>query len=242
MGKYTKTREITSFCGQIMGNELENKSPTALTKVVAILLGVPWVEVLTEAWKLASKLLRGMIGEGMYEVLEYEFTLELQDKEGKRAFFRKRKKVRYLQNNIIAFQDYGWGDGEHFQDYRAHPGIPVDRYKAGYRTYILLSLREVKNRGDIDEFNIQWNIKNGFLKPDGFWETDITSRTKFVKANIVFPKERPPHNLRLVENNIQRTTALGQDAIRQLPGGKWQITWETDKPRLYEHYILRWDW
>lgn len=225
-----------------MGNEQEDKTITGLTKLVAVLLGIPWVEVFVGAWKFASKILRGMADEGMYEVLEYESTLELQDIKGERAIFRKRKKVRYLQNNIIAYQDYGWGDGEQFQGYRAHPGIPVDRYKIGYKTYILLSLREVKNRGDIDEFHIQWKINNGFLKPDGFWETDIGSRTKSVKMNLIFPKGRPPGNIRLVETNIQRTTVLGQDSIRQLPDGKWQVAWETDRPRLYEHYVLRWDW
>jgi len=219
-----------------------DKAVSTMVKLVATLLGLPWIEVITEAWKLGRKILRGLADEGMYEVLEYESTLELQDREGKKAVFRKRKKVRYLQNNIIAYQDYGWGDGEHFQDYHAKPGIPVDRYKAGYKTYILLSLREVKNRGDEDEFHIQWKIKNGFLKPDGFWETDISSRTRYMKVQIIFPKERPPHNIRLVENNIQRTKTLENDSINQLPDGRWQLTWEIHKPRLYEHYILRWDW
>ena len=225
-----------------MGNEPEKTNSNTLTKIIAISLGVPWVEVLAEAWKLGCKILRGLTDEGMYEVLEYESTLELLDKEGKRAVFRKKKKIRYLQNNIIAYQDYGWGDGDHFQDYRAKPGVPVDRYKIGYKTYTLLSLREVKNRGDIDEFHIQWRIKNGFLKPDGFWETDISNRTKSVKVNIVFPRERPPLNLRLVETNTQQKITLGNDSVKQLPDGKWQVTWETARPRLYEHYILRWDW
>ncbi len=225
-----------------MQNETLDRTPHALARFVVALLGVPWVEILIEAWKLGRKILRGLADEGMYEVLEYESILELQDKEGKKAIFRKRKKVRYLQNNIIAYQDYGWGDGEYFQDYRARPGVKVDQYKAGYKTYILLSLREVKNRGDVDEFHIQWKIKNGFLKSDGFWETDVSSRTQHMKVSVIFPKDRPPQSVRLVENNIQRTRILGADAVKQLVDGRYQVTWETNKPRLYEHYILRWDW
>jgi hypothetical protein len=64
----------------------------------------------------------------MYEVVEYESTLELQDRGGQRATFRKREKVRYLQNHIIAYQDQAWGDGEILLDYRCSPGKPVDRY------------------------------------------------------------------------------------------------------------------
>jgi hypothetical protein len=168
--------------------------------------------------------------------------LELQDTKGKRAIIKKRKKVRYLQNNIIAYQDYGWGDGEQFLNYRAKPGIKVDQYKMGYKTYILLSLREVKDRGDVDEFHVQWKIRNGFLKPDGFWETDVSSRTKQMKVNMIYPKDRPPYNIRLVEHNLRRTRTLGDSSKKQLPDGRWQVTWETSKPRLYEHYILRWDW
>lgn len=209
---------------------------------IASLLGLPWVEIVTETWKFARKVLRGLATEGMYEVLEYESVLELHDAGGKRATFTKRKKVRYLQNNIIAYQDYGWGDGEQFLDYQVKPGIPVDRYKIGYRTYILLSLREVKNKGDVDEFNIQWKIKNGFLKPDGFWGVDISSRTKEIKMNVIFPKGRPPQSARLVETNTRRTMVLGNDSVKQLADGRWQITWEKHKPRLYEHYIIRWDW
>ena len=218
------------------------EQPASIASLTALLLGLPWVEMATEAWKLGCKVLRGLTNEGMYEVLEYDSTLEIHDIHGRKATFIKRKKVRYLQNDIIAYQDYGWGDGEQFLDYQAKPGVPVDRYKIGYKTYILISLRDVKNRGDENEFNIQWKIKNGFLKPDGFWETDISSRTRDMKINVIFPKGRPPRNVRLVENNIRRTTILGNDSIQRLATGQWKITWEKHKPKLYEHYIIRWDW
>jgi hypothetical protein len=222
--------------------EKKDGESNSLIRLTANLLGLPWVEILTETWKLGRKILRGLTNEGMYEVLEYESLLELHDRSGKGSTYKKRKKVRYLQNNIIAHQDYGWGDGEFLLNYKASPGIPVDQYKSGFKTYILLSLREEKNRGDVDEFHIQWDIKNGFLKPDGFWETDVSSRTRKMKVSVIFPKSRPPQSARLVEKNIRRTKVLGNDSIRKLPDGRWQVTWEKDKPRLYEHYIIRWDW
>jgi hypothetical protein len=46
---------------------------------------------------------------GTYEVLKYEAILELKDRGGKRATFKKHEKVRYLQNNAIAYQDQAWG-------------------------------------------------------------------------------------------------------------------------------------
>jgi hypothetical protein len=48
----------------------------------------------------------------MYEVFDYESTLELRGGGGKRATFRKREKVCYLQDNVIACLDQAWEDGE----------------------------------------------------------------------------------------------------------------------------------
>lgn len=185
--------------------------------------------------------MRGLASEGMYEVLDYESTLELHDRGGKKATFKKRKKVRYLQDNIIAYQDYGWGDGKILLNYRTNRGKAVDQYRSGYKTYILLSLREVKNRGDIDEFDIEWDILQGFLTEDGYWATDVSNRTKRIKVNVIFPKSRPPKNL-TEESNRQRTQMLGRDAKKRLPDGRWKVTWETNKPRLYEIYVVRWIW
>ena len=128
---------------------------TAVTRWVAILFGLPWLEIVAELWRFSRKLWRGLAHEGMYEVLEHEVTLELVDRKGKQALIRKRQKVRYLQNNIIAYQDQAWGDGQILVNYQCSPGIEADRYKAGHKTHILISLREVKERGEIDEFHIQ---------------------------------------------------------------------------------------
>ena len=49
--------------------------------------------------------MQGRSYNGMYKVLEYESVLELKDRGGKEAIFRKRKTVRYLQDNVIVFHD-----------------------------------------------------------------------------------------------------------------------------------------
>jgi hypothetical protein len=210
--------------------------------ITRLMLNIPWPEILANAWKYGRKLLRGLISEGMYEVLEYESTLELFNQSGTKAHFKKRKKVHYLQDNIIAFHDYAWGDGDILKSYQCTPGKKVDQYRAGYKTYILISLREVKSRGDIDEFNIQWDIKNGFLVPDCFWDTDISHKTKQIRINVIFPKGRHPFRITLVETNHRRTNILGDEHKKLLPDGRLRVTWEKKSPRLYEHYLMKWDW
>ncbi len=150
--------------------------------------------------------------------------------------------MRYLQDNIIAYMDQAWGDGKFLLDYRCSPGAAVDQYRFGHKTYILISLREVKQRGDTDEFYIERKIKNGFLRQQEQWETDISHPTRQVTTKVIFPRERPPLRVALVENIRQKTTLIGDEHQRQLPDGRWQVAWETDNPRLNERYVLKWEW
>jgi hypothetical protein len=225
-----------------MDMEVRNPPFTGLQDWIIGLLSKNWSGITDLAWDIGQKIFSKWMITGGYEVLEYESTLEIQDSKGTKATFSKIKKVRYLQDNIIAFLDYAWGDGNMLLNYRTNRGKPVDRYRSGYKTYILLSLREVKNRGDIDEYNIQWDIRRGFLTKDGYWGTDVSQPTKHLKINIIFHKSRPPLHLTLEENQRQRTCTLSNEAKKELPDGRWMVTWETNNPRLYELYVLRWIW
>jgi hypothetical protein len=197
-----------------------------------------WIYNLFAAWDLVQSRVR----RGLYEVLDYETVLDLKDAKGNKAVINKYEKVRYLRDNIIAFQDQAWGDGKILVNYHCTPGKPVDTYRLGYKYQVLISLHEVKNRGDIDEFHISWGIQGGFLLPTGFWATEISHSTDKIKTQIIFPKTRPPLKAEIIEKDQQRTTQLGKNSIRKLPNGKWKISWALDHPRLYEQYILKWVW
>ena len=229
------------FYGRIMSNTGKSNI-NYLSRIAAIILGLPWIEILTDAWKLARKIVRGLTNEGMYEVLDYETTLELIDKKGEKARLRKRKTVRYLQDNIIASQDFAWGDGKFLVNYQVTPGEPVDRYRLDNKTIILISLKGIKNKGDVDEFNIGWEIHKGFLKDYCWWTTEVSHRFKRAKVNVIFPESRPPLKVLLVEHNIKRTKPIENNKIKQLPNGRWKVTWESDNPRLHERYIIKWKW
>ena len=210
-----------------------------LLQLVLDLMNQPILEVLIEAWKVVRKIGRGLTDEGIYEVLEYETQLELYDNQGKTAEFRKRQKVQYRQNNIIAYQDQAWGDGEILLNYRCSPGQAVDYYRPDQKTFILIALHDVKRKGDVDEFHIQWGIHNGFVRSMEQWGTEISHKTRYLKIQIVFPVQRPPIHAWVVEHRTQRKY---EQTPQQLADGRWLIQWETDKPRLHEQYILKWDW
>jgi len=88
-----------------MADDNHNDNPSPLDKLIAILLRRSWLDVLGDVGKIVRRIVQGRSYRGLYEVLDYEATLELEDQRGRRATFKKREKVRYLQDNVIAYQD-----------------------------------------------------------------------------------------------------------------------------------------
>jgi hypothetical protein len=179
----------------------------------------------------------------MYEVLDYESTLELLDSKGENAIFQKVEKVKFMQDNIIAFQDQAWSDGKFLREYMVSPGEPVDRYRKGYKTIILISLRDIVNKGDIKKFMIKWKIKGGFKKKHGFWETSVDHKTKNITIQVIFPEDRPPIGIIVVREPTRLKRKIKQSCLKeQLSDDRWIITWNISNPRIDERYILNWDW
>ena len=87
-----------------------------------------------ELLELLSRVLpRFLKAPSPYEVLDYDVTLDLRDKTGKRADYIKRKKVRILQDHIRAIDDHAWGDGNPVARYEAKPGALGPRNELGSR-------------------------------------------------------------------------------------------------------------
>ncbi len=202
---------------------------------------------------LNSELLRWLLTEivqfwyyshfhGTYKVEAHHVTLELLDEYGTTAIFTKRQQVEFLQDGIFAIQDQAWGDGELFAAYKCSPGVAVDQYKEGYRWKILISLRSTRNKGEKELFTIERTIKDGFVTPIGNFQTQIDHPTKDLTISVIFPATRHPKTVTAIEQNAKRTFALGKEQIIPRSGERVEYQWQVNKPRLYEAYILRWEW
>ena len=218
-----------------------HKRSSGLLRLLVPVLGSDLIEILVFFVRLAKQTLKFKAHEGMYEVLDYHAQLELLDPEGKQAVLHKRQTVRFRQDNIIAYQDRAWGDGDFMAAYQCSPGVAVDQYQEGYRTNILISLRETKHAGDVEEFRIDRTIRDGFIRPSEDFQIDIDHRTQRFVISVVFPLQRPPKEVALIEQNSTRRTVLGPEHRTELADGRYEYAWMTDKPRLFEAYILRWD-
>lgn len=211
------------------------------TSLISILLSDP-AKLLTLLQSLGRYFQSKFENEALYEVLEHHVRLEIHDADGERASYHKRQKVRFLQNNVIAFQDQAWGDGEIFIDYKCSPGVPVDRYREGHRYRILISLRETKKRGEVEEFHIQRKIKHGFLQPIEELQTEIDHKTQAIAFTLIFPKTRWAKRVFVIEQNRAQTKPLNTECFQTLPDGRLQVQWSMSYPKRFEAYILRWEW
>jgi hypothetical protein len=221
----------------------ENKhSSRLLPRKFLPYLSQGWIPLLFDLYRTLRRILNRGLPEGMYEILDYDSILELVDPKGETAIFKRRQRVKFLQNNVIAFQDYAWGDGEIFTDYKCSPGIEVDRYQEGDQWNVLISLRETKSRGDIVDFYTERKIKHGFTKVEEWWQLIIRHRTRHLRLAIIFPKKRRCQRSVLIERSRNRTTVLDQKHFTDLPDGRQVLTWEPRKFRRFESYTIKWKW
>jgi hypothetical protein len=226
----------------LMPEPTETTILNRLIKVLVALLQADIATLVTSGLHLLRQIMPFDLQPGLYEVLEHEGTLELLDAQGSVALYRKRQKVRFLQDHIIAYQDKAWGDGEIFAHYRCVPSVPVDRYREGHYYRVLISLRQTKNRGDVEEFHIERTIRDGFVREVEDLQTEIDHRTQQLTIRVIFPAARCPKAVSVIEQKRARTIRLGPQALQTLPDGRTQVTWKTDKVKVYEAYVLRWEW
>lgn len=215
---------------------------SSLARTLLTCLSQDWVTLVFDLYQTLRRLMQRYNHEGLYEILEYDTLLELLDSRGKKAIFKKRQRIKFLQDYISTFQDYAWGDGEIFADYQCSPGVVVDRYKEGDRWNILISLRETKNSGDIEEFYIERTALNGFTQPSELLQTEIRHRTKRLKVSVIFPKIRRCQRATLLQRSRNKSRVLGPEDLTTLPDGRQRLTWEASKIKRFEVYTLKWQW
>ena len=200
------------------------------------------IPILSDMYQWGKAYVQRLLKPGMYEVLNYESILEILDEEGRGGRFIKVEKVCFLQDNVIAIQDQVWGINNSFSNYECSPGLPVDFYQSGQKTNVIISMREIKSKGDIEILNFQWNLEGKPINKNGYWETFINRSTRNLKVKVIYPKQRPPIRVWIVERNKKKTIELDEKNLTQLPDKRWQIVWEKKSPRLYENYTMKWEW
>jgi hypothetical protein len=58
-------------------------------RILLPLIASDWFSMVLEGWRFIRKLLSRLAQEGMYEILDYDSVLELQDPRGKVVVFKR---------------------------------------------------------------------------------------------------------------------------------------------------------
>ena len=220
--------------------KLTKDSYGLLIRRLLSLFSLEWIATLFGIYRDLREILTH--GQGMYEILEYDSSLKLVEATGKKAILKRQQKVKFLQDHVIAFQDHVWGEGELFERYKVSPGVVADRYREGNHWNVLISLRETKSKGDIEDFYIERNAKDSFTQKDEWWQVGIWCKTQKLKLSTLFPKDRHCKRAILQTRSNNKTVILGPEHFQILPNGRQLLQWETASPPLSEVYTLRWTW
>jgi hypothetical protein len=218
------------------------QSPGLLLQKLFSGFSAGWIVLFFDLYQGLRRWFSAQQPKGLYEILDYDTTLELLDAKGHTAKFSKRQKVRFLQNNIIAFEDYAWGAGTIFHTYSVAPGKAVDFYPEGDRWNVLISLRESKQSGDIQDFRIERTIMDGFTNAEEWKQVEIRHRTHRVKMGVIFPKDRPCRQAQILQRSRKHAIVLGPEHFHRLPNGRQLVSWETQNVQPLEIFTLRWQW
>ncbi len=199
-------------------------------------------KIFKQFFQKGTRTLPEAIPEGIYEILEYEGTLELADLKGQTAIFRKRLRVKFLQDDVVAFHDHVWGDGRSLAAYICWPGVFADLYREGDRWNVLISLRQTKRQGSIQDYYIERFIKRGFTQAEEWWQLEMYHPIHSLKFSILFPKGRSCWQAVLLEKSTGQTSVFEPGQFTNLAGGRQRLTWETQSARRFETYTIKWRW
>ena len=180
--------------------------------------------------------------QALYEVLHFAVTLELRDPRGQTAVLEREQALRVLQDGVVGLYHQVWGEGELFDDYQVEPGIVADRFQCGAHHITLISLRQIKNRGDVLRLWIRRQVKRGWTQPEEWLEIAVNHRTRYVRVRVVFPAARPPGHVALTEEGTGAVQELDQRSWSVDEQGRTVIAWQKRAPILGETYLLRWSW
>ena len=200
------------------------------------------LRLLLDAWDVLGRWWTEKHYRGMYEILDYDATLELLNPKGEEAILTRREVIRFLQDNVVAIHDHAWGDGQIFAGYRCQPGVPVDFYEDGSKHNILISLRETKNAGNVLELWIERRIRDGFTDAEEWLETEVDHLMKKLRLSIIFPQTRPCRRATLSRRSRSEVVTLAQNHLALLPDGRQKLTWCTRTPKLHDRYTIKWVW
>ncbi len=107
---------------------------------------------------------------------------------------------------------------------------------------ILISLRENKKSGDVEDFTIERRVRDAFLQNEEWCQVEIRHRTHRLTLSVIFPAACRCQKAVLSARSRYRTVELGPEHLHDLPDGRQRLTWQARDIAPLEVYTLSWRW
>jgi hypothetical protein len=204
----------------------------------ALLFGIS-VVALGAAAAIALTTLTWMSSGPGYRALSEDHRWEFVHPDGSLVTHRKRMDVRFL-HDVMAVTDVISGKDAQLSRYTCEPGRVVDRFGTGDQTWVLVSLGDVRHRGDRATLTFSRVLRDAFVGRDEFVDVSPTVRARALSLELVFPADRPPVEVLLVKRRRggEHSQPLPLDEI----AGRIVVRHTIGRPRNGTSYRIAWRW
>src|SRR5262245_38359290 len=185
--------------------------------------------------RLGQMLLPEGLARSPYEILDYDSELTLHDVKGSRATFRRRQRVRFLQDGVSAMLDHAWGDGVLTTYYDNSAGMLEDSFNDRGRRHWVVGLERAMGVGETLSFEVERTTMVGFTRDEEWLETTFDEPVGRQRCGVVFPRGRPCLRASLhcgdkelalpVERLGNGATLVRVEIPRTLPDASHTIRW-----------------
>ena len=180
---------------------------------------------------------------GLYEILNEEITWDLVSVDGSEVDSHKKLEVQYLQNNVLVWVDYAWGDGEVMAEYTCKPGALADHFSVGERLWLINSLQAVRGRGQRETLHAWRKVRNGFTLRREWVSYEIIEPTRSLKLTIIFPRERPCLNAwKSSKRGPHPSEPIDVRKLAYTQDGRQLLVIDEKRPRVGKLVTITWDW
>jgi hypothetical protein len=168
-----------------------------------------------------------------YETISFHGRLEILDKEGRVAIFRRRQRIRFLEDGVAEFIDRVWGDGVLFAGYEARSMSLVEAIPTRKGYAVLLGLPRAFARGETFDVVTERRIVGAFIDHQAYWDSAMAAPTGSLTIEVRAPAGRSLARPEIV------APARGRMDLRQR---RRSLKFQVKQPALQIPYKLEWSW
>jgi hypothetical protein len=168
-----------------------------------------------------------------FETIKFSGRVEILDKEGQVARFKRRQRIRFLEDGVSVFFDRIWGEGVLLAGYKTGALRIIDALPTRKGYVIVLALPRPFKRGEILDIETERKIVGAFVYDWGYWDSAMGVPTELLAIDV-----RTPAGLKMSRPDVVAPAHGQMDANVS----ERHLTFRVSKPALDIPYKLRWNW